>query len=311
MASPSNRSAPVHVLHGSSGALASAARSIAGCELIPQPAASFPCDGIVVIELDQLPEEIWQSVRRQRPDGRGVIVVGGPALRPRLAQLFEDRALRHLLLTSDDLEADDLLPTIDRLRGVIAADAPLDPTSERITLQQASEKAAAIDRASRFARAAGASTRHAGSFCTVVEELITNAVYNAPVDADGHARFARLGRDVEVQLDSSESVEIDLSFKDERLQVRVTDCFGSLTVDRVQESMARCLRKGTDQLARQPGGAGIGLYYSWELLSRLQVEIHPKKRTRVVGTIDTRGSHRAFARRAKSFDVFLEGELLP
>jgi hypothetical protein len=305
---------PVQMLNGSPGlAMAVQQCGIAGAELIgPSDDPCIAPRGIVLVELEALSDAAWQKVLRLRPDGTGVVLIGGIGLKHHLVELFERGAVRHILGADGTPDLTELKVTVDKLRG----DAPFGTAAyvgatagkTSLKISRSSDKAAAIAEAQRFATDAGVAARQVSSFCTVVDEFVTNAIYNAPVDASGQRRFAHLSRGVEVVLGPEESVDVELSFDAGRLGVAVFDPFGSLTARRVQESMARCLRRGGDQVAQKPGGAGIGLYYSYELLSRFVVEIVPQCSTLALGVLDTRGGYRAFAARPKSFDVFVKSE---
>jgi signal transduction histidine kinase len=94
-----------------------------------------------------------------------------------------------------------------------------------------------------------------------------------------------------------------------RLALSVQDPFGSLDAAKVIDYLTKCFRRGDDQIDQKEGGAGLGLYLMYESLSHFVVNIHAGRRTELIGVVDITGSYREFARRSKSFNVFLEGEL--
>jgi hypothetical protein len=308
--------AEVHVVHGPSPALpqAVAGLSAEGVRLTrAADATGLPERGMLVVELEALPPALWDEIVRSRPTGRGLVLVGGAELRARLTTMFERRLLRHLLAHDAGVDPKQLQATISKLTSgnLFGTGCYLDSRVERrvLRIRRASEKATVMKECSRFAAAAGVTGRLATEFCTVAEELVTNAIYDAPVDARGASRFADCKRDVEVELEPTEAIEVELADDGARLAVCVTDPFGSLSCEQVQDSMARCLRKGADQIAYKPGGAGLGLYHSYERLSHLVFNIAERRMTQVIGVIDRRGTFRDWAARGKSFDVFSEGEL--
>jgi CheY-like chemotaxis protein len=64
----------------------------------------------------------------------------------------------------------------------------------------------------------------------LLEELITNAVYHAPVDAEGRAKYQKHSP---VSLQESESVSVTLGVDDEKYGVSVSDRSGRLTKEQV------------------------------------------------------------------------------
>ncbi len=62
----------------------------------------------------------------------------------------------------------------------------------------------------------------------VLEELITNAVYHAPVTADGHEKYPKYGV---VHLEACEQVRVTLGRDDEKFGVSVVDHSGRLTLE--------------------------------------------------------------------------------
>jgi len=173
----------------------------------------------------------------------------------------------------------------------------------RFYLRTSSQKDEALREAEAYAAEVGIRSRFATLLCTVVDELVSNAIYHAPV---GQGRHAHVRRDQEVTLDQAEAIEVKLVCDGRRLGVSVADPFGTLTRERLLAYLSKCFRKGADQIDEKEGGAGLGLYCVFQSLSHLVVNISPGKQTEVVGLIDVGGSFRDFAARNKSFNVFLD-----
>ncbi len=143
-------------------------------------------------------------------------------------------------------------------------------------------------------------------FGTAVEELVMNALYNAPVDAEGKQRFASTDRNEVVTMEPGQEVIVTFALNDRRLGVSVQDSFGELGVDRALQRLGKCFRMGDSQVEDKDGGAGLGLYVSFGALSQLVVNVAPQRCTEVVGLIDILRNYRDFASRAKSFNSFVE-----
>ena len=153
-----------------------------------------------------------------------------------------------------------------------------------------------------FAAKTGIPSRLQNMFCTVVDELITNALYNAPVDSLGKPKYSFLPRTTEVSLDTAISIVFYCDGR--RLGVAVSDPFGSLSSTTIVSYLSRCSQKGTPQIVQTSGGAGLGLYSVFESLSHLVVNIDRGVRTEVIGLLDIRGTYKDFVSQGKSLNIF-------
>jgi hypothetical protein len=139
-----------------------------------------------------------------------------------------------------------------------------------------------------------------------LDEFLTNALYNAPVDATGHPRFARRPRTERVELQPEEEITLRVCCDGRRFGISTSDPFGSLAPERLQEYLARAFRRGEDQVNEADGGAGLGFYQILDSLSHFVVNIDPGRRTEMIGLIDVSGGYRTFASNGKSFNIFVK-----
>ena len=108
----------------------------------------------------------------------------------------------------------------------------------------------------------------------LLEELITNAIYHAPVDKDGNKKYEKLSP---VVLEAAERVEISVAHDNEKYGVAVLDSSGKLTKDRVLYAIDRhiCGEGLLDENGR-------GLHISRIYADRLIVNIDRNKKTEVI-----------------------------
>ncbi len=133
----------------------------------------------------------------------------------------------------------------------------------------------------------------------VADELISNAVHNAPVDADGVHYRAELPRDAELVLDARHQVRLRWGCDARYLALEVTDPFGSLDRDTVLRSLtARDMRESG-------GGAGMGVALSYRSCDHLVFNLAPGKRTEIIALIDVRYPPTERVP-ASSYNVFVE-----
>ncbi len=108
----------------------------------------------------------------------------------------------------------------------------------------------------------------------LLEELITNAVYHAPVDEHGQEKYVKHS---DVTLEESEAVEICLGKDSEKYGVSVTDTSGKLTKEQVLYRIDRHIH-GEGLLDEN----GRGLHMSRLYSDRLVINIKKDVRTEAI-----------------------------
>jgi hypothetical protein len=252
--------------------------------------------------------ELLRRYQPLRSRGRVLLFVGAVD-RQALATLFGEHGLSNLLANSGDLDQQDLrVTTAKMLQGdVFGIDRYFPPgTSRRVLAVHSSAQRDEILQAARdFALSAGAQARFADLLCNACDELVTNALYNAPVDDRGAPRFAHLSRTQAVELTLPERVDVTLAADDKEMGIAVVDPFGSLKVPTITQYLGKCLRRGSDLVDEKEGGAGLGLFYVFEAVSHFVVNLQAGVRTEMIGLLDLRGRYKDFVQRPKSFNVFV------
>jgi len=123
----------------------------------------------------------------------------------------------------------------------------------------------------------------------VTYELVMNAMYDAPVDAQGRPRYA-FDRQKPIQLSEIEAPAVRLGSDGLLLVVEVTDPFGLLSRSHVM----RCLLRGRraaetaegEVVDASHGGAGLGLFKVYSSSAAMLTEVHHKQLTRVLSVHD-------------------------
>lgn len=176
----------------------------------------------------------------------------------------------------------------------------------RFTIERASARGELLGEAEQFAQYVGAHARVSATFRTVVDELVTNALYNAPVSESGSARHRHLPRSEDVVLRPDEHVEVILASDGRRLAVSTVDPFGSMPEALLLERLGRNLKPQLRQIDSSSGGAGLGLSFIFDSLHQMVVNLRPGAKTEIIGLIHTEGTYRHFLQRKKSFNLFVD-----
>jgi len=232
-------------------------------------------------------------------------------IRRELSAMFGERALTNLLGRDSVADASSLWVTIQKfLRGdIFGIDKYFSWGARKMSLRlsDSEDLEPYLHQMRAFVEPTRVPRRIMTSLLDAAEELMTNAVYNAPVSRDGTPRFANRSRTDSVHLDDREAVELELRVDGRQLGISVADPFGSLPPELVTRYLAKCFRKEEDQIDAKDGGAGLGLYYAFEKASHLVVNIEPKTRTELIALVNVRHTYREFAGEAKSFNMFVCG----
>jgi hypothetical protein len=173
-----------------------------------------------------------------------------------------------------------------------------------VELRSSAKKSEYMREVTRYAEGLGCNPRMTDLIDTIADELITNAIFNAPRNPDGSAKYGHLPRRESVVLEDHEVATLSFACDGDYLALSSTDPFGALSQDTVVNYLNRCMVKGPEQMSEASGGGGLGLHRMFQSLSKFVVNLEPGKRTEVIGLVDLRLSIRQFRQAAKSFHIF-------
>jgi hypothetical protein len=147
----------------------------------------------------------------------------------------------------------------------------------------------AIDSVLAFAEAAGVRRQIRSAIGQVCEELLMNALYDAPVDDGGNAVFAEVDPHARLEAQSPRPVSIRYATTDQHFAVAVRDRFGTLEKAHILNYLEKCLRS-PNQIDRKTYGAGLGLYLIANNAAQFIVNLAPGMASEVVCTFDRKGA---------------------
>jgi hypothetical protein len=152
-------------------------------------------------------------------------------------------------------------------------------------LARASRRAARFDRIHEFFSKRQMSTRMLSTIDEIVEELVMNALYDAPFEAGYFSRAMPRTQDVELPPDRA--CEISYGIERDNVFVRVRDPFGALTRVRLLAVLDRCSSKAVS-LDESRGGAGLGLWRVFASASSVAITVVPGRATDILVRIATK-----------------------
>jgi hypothetical protein len=157
-------------------------------------------------------------------------------------------------------------------------------------LARASRREERFERMRQFFTAHGISQRAMITIGEIAEELVTNALYNAPTEAGFFPQ--PVSRTVDVELPPERACEISYGIEQDNPFVRVRDTFGAFSRGRLLEVLTRC-NSGGVELDTSRGGAGLGMWRVFSTASTIAVTVVPGKLTDILVGVPVSGRRSA------------------
>ncbi|HEY5944310.1 MAG TPA: hypothetical protein VIV40_02415 [Kofleriaceae bacterium] len=206
-----------------------------------------------------------------------------------VSHLMRDPADRELAITSEKLVTGDLFGLEKYLTG--------EPRIGERVVRNDVEKRAAIAEIGAWAEAVGARKPIVHRLASVIDELLMNALHDAP----------RESRPTISLTDNERSAIVRWGSDDQTIALSVSDGFGALrqrdVIDHVRR--ARDERGKPNPATNEEPGAGLGLYLVLANVASLIVNVDPGRQTEVVCLFDlARRDRRAIERGVRSLHVF-------
>src|SRR3569833_1210531 len=147
------------------------------------------------------------------------------------------------------------------------------------------EKSLCISQISEFAELMGVRRKYRESVEQCVDEMLMNALYDAPVDENGQALFSEIPTKTRISLRVEQKAVVQYACDGKRFAVSVRDAFGTLERGTVLRYLYKCLH-AEQQIDRKVGGAGLGLYMMVNAASCVLFNVLPGVATEVVCVFD-------------------------
>jgi len=139
------------------------------------------------------------------------------------------------------------------------------------------------------------------------EELVLNALYDAPRTTDGKQRFAGADRRTPVTLEPGHEARVQYGCDGRNFVVAVCDRFGALERLHVTGSLVKLLQPTGPRPAAGVSGAGLGLMLTYGAANQLVVHSLPHRFTEVTAVMHVSGSNRTALARGSALHLYFDG----
>ncbi len=272
--------------------------------------------GASVREVASLPKGLGEStgvvvMGQGLPDGAAlpmerVLLIADVARGPGLSLVLQ-AGVRHLIPASGPSRERDLFVACAGLMGRevgVAAHLLSSARTNTTGIASSMERDGILARIDDYLDRLQVQSRIRKAVLKAGDELIMNALYDAPVDEHGVRPFASLTRTEPVLLPERHAATVSWGADGALFGVSVQDPFGSLDPEKVLDHFSRGAAKGSGQISQAPGGAGLGLFVTLGTVTRLVFQVTPGVSTVVTALFDLGGSYRDLVSSPWSYGIF-------
>jgi hypothetical protein len=179
-------------------------------------------------------------------------------------------------------------------------------TTEAI-VQSSDDKEAALEAVMDLAAALDLSDEKKRRIEVATEELLLNAIYDAPRDAAGKTRYAGIDRRTPVSLGSAEQVKLRYGCDGRNFVVSVADRFGAIERGNIVRSVGKLLDPKGARPSPGVSGAGLGLMLTYTAASQLIAHAQPGRFTEMTAVMHVSGSNRTALARGSALHLYFDG----
>lgn len=148
-------------------------------------------------------------------------------------------------------------------------------------LKSSNQRAEEIEKMEEHFKSFGVRSTFLEQAHTVAEEMLMNAIYDAPADSEGKPLFNHLSRLDTVELTEEQAVTMRYGTDGVLLAVSVTDAFGTLTKSILQSYLQKNYQ-GLETGSSHKGGAGKGLHMIVANSDFVVFNVKAQKKTEVI-----------------------------
>ncbi len=273
---------------------------------------ALPIGNLAVFLANQADPELFRSVRQRHPDATTILVTSQPMhiYSPALAGQ-DHQLLDHVIANRNNANwlAHELRVTIQKIltRDIFGLEKYLLPGTyqHHVEVKGSQERENLNTETLRFAEQNQLGQSIAKMIFGITEEMLMNAIYDAPVAA-GIERFKGMSRNSVITLEPEERPTLSYACDGDTFAISVRDPFGALRQDKFLDYLKKVLRRDDSNklIDTKAGGAGLGLFKIFYCCHALICNVEAGECTEVIALIDNHDQLRDFARMPRSIHYF-------
>lgn len=237
------------------------------------------------------------------PGPDSIVAVGDPTL-PELVSLFAARPWLNHVISPSHFSGGAFPAALWQLCGRRPSGGNFLGDSFRgrkASLRDSKRRAERVEAIISAAREGGATSRAQERVADLAEELLSNALYNAPAELHGRP----VNRTVAVELPPEEACSVTYGVSGPLFVLRVKDRCGSLKRERLLEVLKRCAAQSEVTIDHSRGGAGLGMWRIFSQSSLLIIRVEPNRFTDFIAGVDLK-ARRASEEVRREVHLFME-----
>jgi hypothetical protein len=177
---------------------------------------------------------------------------------------------------------------------------------QKITLRRSSHKNAAVEALNRFLSKRGITSRLSQLAAQAADEMIMNAVFDAPVDAEGRTFRKDVDRHADFELKPEGGVDIEIACAEEYTGICVADTFGSLKRGHLMNLLKKDYQEHSYVVRSDERGAGLGVHGLIQAGLSLLFVCKPGFRTEVTAFFPNSKNYRDFRAGPRFLSILME-----
>jgi hypothetical protein len=138
------------------------------------------------------------------------------------------------------------------------------------------------------------------SLSQLINELLYNAIFNAPTDGEGDQQFRDQDRKEHVYLDEGKEATLKIYNTVDKVFTAVVDYYGSITKEVIDAHISK------NEVSDKSGGAGIGLSLIYNNSHELIFVVEPGEQTEVISVINKYKRFKQNMKHVRSFHFFIK-----
>lgn len=140
----------------------------------------------------------------------------------------------------------------------------------------------------------------------VLDELLTNAFYHAPVNENGQRLYSHLDRTIPIQLPREKSIELSYGYQQDQVWISVKDHYGSFSPEKFMQSLRQYFRNHQKIIPRHDQtGAGVGLSVIYRHVSQWCINILPAVYSEMIVGWDLSVEYSDFLKTQRNLNLFV------